>query len=153
MIHFKCLTTVFQAKSKNEQNQATTKLILSSFRSSKQLARANFPEKLALYCKRLRNLSGQPNCSFLTAVIFFFVCVYFVIVRKARSTYLHINLNAALSSVDGVEMFTHSLQLQRYFELIFTPKRRTKNNFVASKTIKRHWQPIGIHTILKSSSI
>jgi len=47
--------------------------------------------------------------------------LYFVI--EKRSTYLHIHLN-----VGGVRMFINSILLATYFEL-FTPKRRTKENF------------------------
>jgi len=41
--------------------------------------------------------------------------------RKARSTYLHIHLKAALSSVGGVRMFFNSISLLMHFKLLFTP--------------------------------
>jgi hypothetical protein len=63
------------------------------------------------------------NCRFLTTFIF-------VVERKAHNTYLQIHLNFAFSSVGGVGMFAN--KLVTYFELLFTPKHRTEQNFAMS---------------------
>lgn len=54
------------------------------------------------------------------------VCVYSVIERKAHRTYLHIHLNASLSSMGSVGIFTNSIPLLTYFELIFTTSNKLK---------------------------
>ncbi len=66
------------------------------------------------------------NCCCPTLSCLF--CIDFVIERKEHSIYLHNHLNATLSSVG---MF-NGKPLLAYIELLFTLKRRMKNNFAVS---------------------
>ncbi len=98
-------------------------------------------------CANIFNMIRCSITAFFPPIAVIFVVFIFKFERKACSTYLHIHLNATISSVGSIGMFANSIPLLlKFFKLLLTSKRRMKKNFAVSIS-----GPLNLNIILQIS--